>query len=130
MYQQEYYKKAGVELILQPIDLCKHCGFVLGNAIKYMLRADFKDNRDADLRKALDYLGTAYKDIDETIEEFCRLPPRAIVAAQEFCAKNKFVNTLIGRGVREITDTGIRTLIIGKFEIKECMDLIEDELTK
>lgn len=39
----------------QPIDITRHLGFCLGNAVKYVLRAPHKNGAE-DLRKALQYL--------------------------------------------------------------------------
>ncbi len=43
---------SGVECI----DIVEHMGFNLGNAIKYIWRADLKDSAIEDLRKALFYI--------------------------------------------------------------------------
>lgn len=49
-----HYMGEGIECIdvIQAFDL----GFCLGNAIKYILRADRKDNRKEDIQKAIWYL--------------------------------------------------------------------------
>lgn len=43
---------------IQPIDIIDEyeLNFSMGNAIKYILRADFKQQKDEDLRKAITYL--------------------------------------------------------------------------
>lgn len=41
---------------VQPIEITKHLGFCLGNVVKYVLRAPFKDDPALDLKKALQYL--------------------------------------------------------------------------
>ena len=43
---------SGVECI----DITKHMGFCLGNAVKYIWRADLKDNAIQDLQKAAWYI--------------------------------------------------------------------------
>jgi len=43
---------SGVEVI----QITEHLNFCLGNAVKYILRADLKDNRKQDLEKAVWYL--------------------------------------------------------------------------
>ena len=43
---------SGVECI----DITEHMGFCLGNAVKYIWRADLKDNAVEDLRKAAFYI--------------------------------------------------------------------------
>lgn len=39
----------------QPIELTRHMPFQTGNAVKYVMRADFKDQAVSDLEKALVY---------------------------------------------------------------------------
>lgn len=46
-------------VIVEPIELLRHAPFDFGNAMKYVLRADFKGNRLEDLKKALWYLKCA-----------------------------------------------------------------------
>ena len=41
---------------LECIQITEHMGFCLGNAIKYIWRADLKDNKSDDLNKAIWYL--------------------------------------------------------------------------
>ncbi len=41
---------------IECIDITEHMGFNLGNAMKYIWRADLKGNRDDDLKKAIWYL--------------------------------------------------------------------------
>jgi hypothetical protein len=49
----EYYNQvAGIECI----DVVEHFGFNLGNAIKYIWRAEFKGYKTDDLEKALWYI--------------------------------------------------------------------------
>src|ERR1700741_1638292 len=43
---------SGIECII----ITEHMGFNLGNAVKYIWRADLKDNAQEDLRKAIWYL--------------------------------------------------------------------------
>ena len=43
---------SGVEVI----QITEHMNFCLGNAIKYILRADLKGNREQDLKKAMWHL--------------------------------------------------------------------------
>ena len=57
--KQEHYKKAA----MQPIEVMQRLmtheqfiGFLVGNFIKYRMRADFKGNRKADEEKAKQYL--------------------------------------------------------------------------
>ena len=41
---------------IECIQITEHMGFCLGNAIKYIWRADLKDNAIDDLRKAIWYI--------------------------------------------------------------------------
>lgn len=47
-------KKCGEEI--ECIDVVRHMDFNTGNAIKYIWRADFKENTIQDLRKAIWYI--------------------------------------------------------------------------
>lgn len=48
--------KVHMDLDFEPIDLCENYNFCIGNALKYVLRADFKGKRLEDLMKADWYL--------------------------------------------------------------------------
>ena len=50
----EHYNKhpSGVECI----DIVEHMGFNLGNAMKYIWRADLKENANQDMEKAIFYI--------------------------------------------------------------------------
>lgn len=41
---------------IECIQITEHMGFNLGNAIKYIWRADLKDNAEEDLQKAIWYI--------------------------------------------------------------------------
>jgi len=41
---------------IECIEITKHMGFCLGNAIKYIWRADLKENAIEDLEKAMQYI--------------------------------------------------------------------------
>ena len=41
---------------IEAIEICGYMNFCLGNALKYILRADYKNNAIEDLRKAIWYL--------------------------------------------------------------------------
>lgn len=41
---------------IEAIQVCEHMGFNLGNAIKYIWRADEKENAEEDIQKAIWYL--------------------------------------------------------------------------
>jgi hypothetical protein len=46
----------GCERRIEQIDITRHMGFNLGNAIKYIWRCEHKGNKRADLQKAVWYL--------------------------------------------------------------------------
>ena len=46
---------------IECIEITRHMSFNLGNALKYIWRADLKDNADEDLRKAIWYLNDELK---------------------------------------------------------------------
>ena len=46
-------------ITLQPIHILRFAPFDLGNALKYMIRAGYKDNMKQDLEKALFYINVA-----------------------------------------------------------------------
>lgn len=48
---------------IEPIDFCRMFSFCFGNFVKYVLRADFKNNFKQDLQKALVYLDWSIEDI-------------------------------------------------------------------
>lgn len=47
---------------VETIEICELLSFTLGNALKYVWRADDKDNRKQDLKKAVWYLQRFYHD--------------------------------------------------------------------
>jgi len=65
---QSHYAEGGVE----PIDVIKakyskdmFMGFLMGNVVKYVLRAPYKDNALQDYKKAGWYLNRAIKELEE-----------------------------------------------------------------
>lgn len=52
-----HYQKAAVNM--EPIDICRYLPFDYGNAIKYVLRAGYKEDYLTDLKKAVFYLEDA-----------------------------------------------------------------------
>lgn len=56
--------------IVEPIELLRHAPFDFGNAMKYVLRADFKGHRLEDLKKALWYLDCADESSDYDYEPY------------------------------------------------------------
>lgn len=60
----KHYKSLGAKCStcnnpIECIDVTQHQGFVIGNAIKYLWRADYKGNKLEDLRKAAWYVNRA-----------------------------------------------------------------------
>ena len=62
VYHPDHYNKGGIE-VLDIIDAF-NLDFALGNAIKYILRADFKGNKAQDLQKARFYINHALKSLE------------------------------------------------------------------
>jgi hypothetical protein len=54
-YKDRYLDKDSPYEVIKVITACK-AGFNIGNAMKYIARADKKGNRKADIKKCLDYL--------------------------------------------------------------------------
>ena len=48
----DHYHKERVTITFEPIDLCEECGFLLGNALKYLFRYKNKGNPKIDLEKS------------------------------------------------------------------------------
>lgn len=53
---------------LEPIDILKYAPFALGSALKYMIRAGYKDDELQDLNKAEYYLNVSTKTIRESCD--------------------------------------------------------------
>lgn len=51
-----HYTKHNITKVIEPIDLCETCGFLLGNAFKYLFRYQDKGSPVLDLQKARFYL--------------------------------------------------------------------------
>lgn len=51
-----HYQCENVTITVEPIQLCEQCGFLLGNALKYLFRYKHKGKPLEDLRKAEFYL--------------------------------------------------------------------------
>lgn len=93
-----HYSRAAITVDLQPIYLCRQLPFVLGNVVKYVLRAPFKLNEHDDLVKALDYLEMYIRDKEHSpgFELYGDLPwldgtPDFLC---EFRRYNSFIKTL------------------------------------
>jgi len=52
----KHYEAAAVNARFEPIDLARWYSFAIGNAIKYILRAPYKEHEKLDLEKARFYL--------------------------------------------------------------------------
>jgi len=56
--KSRYYDAGGIEtldIIRAKLTPEQYEGFLMGNAIKYLCRANFKENRDRDIEKAATY---------------------------------------------------------------------------
>lgn len=100
MYSTKHYKEAGVTHEIQPIDICRDLPFSLGNAVKYILRAPFKDNPREDLRKAVDYLRdyhvvlkSSYVGIGMSGLGY-RISSRGAIALEMYCSRIPVMATL------------------------------------
>lgn len=51
-----HYECENVSVTIEPIQLCEQCGFLLGNALKYLFRYQHKGKPLEDLKKAEFYL--------------------------------------------------------------------------
>ena len=54
---------------IEAIDVCQHMSFNLGNAVKYIWRADHKDNGKQDLEKALWYIKKEIERVYESTDK-------------------------------------------------------------
>ncbi|MFB8199411.1 DUF3310 domain-containing protein [Kitasatospora purpeofusca] len=52
-------------LPVEVIEITRHFSFVRGNALKYLLRADFKNNTIEDLKKARWYIDYEIRNLEE-----------------------------------------------------------------
>lgn len=55
----------GCERKIECIDVTRHMGFNLGNAIKYIWRAEHKGNKREDLKKSIWYLNNELEKMDK-----------------------------------------------------------------
>lgn len=65
-----YYDAGGIEtleIIKAKLTKEQYAGFLIGNVIKYLCRANFKDSKVRDVEKALIYLTELQKIIGENI---------------------------------------------------------------
>lgn len=51
-----HYLAENVTITIEPIELCEQCGFLFGNALKYLFRYEHKGKPLEDLKKARFYL--------------------------------------------------------------------------
>ena len=122
MYQVTHYKEASLTIELQPIDLCAECGFVLGNAIKYILRSDYKNHFEDDLIKARDYLNFLRNYLENNQDALIlKLSPRAIIAGIEYCKKSN-VLAILFENYQTLHDWYTSTQIVIKDDqVKKCI---------
>lgn len=92
----QHYECLGVNIsfTIEPINLCSSYDFNLGNAIKYILRAQYKGNEIEDLKKAIWYLKFLKK---VYIEPTLALNDGIIFikALEIYKKKNRFIDSLI-----------------------------------
>lgn len=102
---------SGVECV----DIAEHLGFNLGNALKYVWRAENKGHKEEDLRKCLWYL-----------ERELRSPETGVNLG--------FVQILAQKTLdKENPDTVFSrflTALVGGFRIKDIQEVIQEELAK
>lgn len=78
-----HYTQAGATLTLEPIDLCEQCGFLLGNALKYLFRYEYKGQPLEDLRKAEFYL-KRYLSVENDLRVDFRVPDETGIIFKAF----------------------------------------------
>jgi len=57
--KSEYYDAGGIEvldIVKAKLDTVQYQGYLLGNALKYLLRSNFKQDSKRDIEKASNYL--------------------------------------------------------------------------
>lgn len=68
-----HYKDLGAKCecgkIIECIDITENFNFTVGNAIKYLWRADYKQNKLQDLKKAAWYINREIKKLESTFKE-------------------------------------------------------------
>lgn len=88
-----HYHSLARDISVEPIDLCETCGFLLGNAFKYLFRFWLKGNPEQDLKKAVYYLERHlhYVIIGDDTAMLCK-PNRHIL---EYFKDNEFVRAYL-----------------------------------
>ena len=96
-----HYAKAAATI--EPIFLCEKFDFCVGNIIKYILRANYKGDKKADLEKARNYFyrardkGLPYKKIKKhkKLAECYKNPLlNKFFSIDDFCQETIFTNAL------------------------------------
>lgn len=129
MYDQEHYKELEFTLNFQPIDLCAECGFVLGNALKYILRAGHKDRYVDDLVKARDYLIFLREDLEKNFKNLeLKLSARAVLTAMHYCEQNQLVSTLFANYTMPRDWYDAPRIVIELQDVKTCIHDITEML--
>lgn len=84
-----YYDKASVNVKVEPWAVCEQYDFNTGNVIKYILRANYKGDKESDLKKAQAYIARIVKSKyeDETTVAYANVPEPIIKA---FCESNEY----------------------------------------
>ena len=84
----KHYVSQGV--FIEPIDLCRHLPFDLGNACKYLIRAGHKNNEVEDVKKAIWYLEDYLKYFIEKIKHYSYDDDQSDLPEEERVAKFYF----------------------------------------
>lgn len=66
-----HYQCENATITIEPIELCEQCGFLLGNALKYLFRYQHKGKPVEDLKKAEFYLKRWRNDRARTTDYTC-----------------------------------------------------------
>lgn len=120
-----HYLAASVTVTFEPIELCEKYGFVIGNAMKYILRAPFKGHEIEDLKKAQWYLQRLTEDCSDDTE-FGTIKhgfkwARDTVCIAEFAKVNKYIKAMFNG--KENGDG-----LVYAEGCRNCIDLINDRI--
>jgi len=112
-----HYTKHNITKVIEPIELCETCGFLLGNAFKYLFRYQDKSNPVLDLQKARFYLERFlhYLVMEDYIVDISAPNARYL----SYFSSNKFVLAYIDKPDAPTED-----------RIHKMLELIEEEILK
>lgn len=112
-----HYTKHNITKVIEPIELCETCGFLLGNAFKYLFRYQDKGSPVLDLQKARFYLERflRYAVAEDPIADVSVPNARYL----SYFSANKFVRAYMNKpGTSE------------KERVCAVLELIEEEILK